>query len=134
MAHVASRTSRDFVRDRTAAFLLWRLPALVMVAVAFLDLGLAVTGTVWALCLSVFGFGCLSNAVRCGRVHCYFTGPFFLVMAGASLLNGFGWVALGSSGWLWLGGVTLLGGIGLWVVPERIWGQYAGGGGDSCEL
>ena len=64
MADIALKTSRDFVRDRKAAFLLWRLPALVMVAVAFLDIGPHATGTVWALCLSVFGFGCVSNAMR----------------------------------------------------------------------
>jgi hypothetical protein len=73
--------------------------------------------------------------MRCGRLHCYFTGPFFLLMAVASLLHGFGLVSLGSLGWLWIGLVTLVGGIGLTVVPERIWGQYArgeGGTGESC--
>ena len=135
MTEATIRATRDFVRDRKASFLLWRLPALVMVVVAFLDIGLQATGTVWALCLSVFGFGCVSNAMRCGRLHCYFTGPFFLVMAVASLLHGFDWISLGSLGWLWIGLVTLVGGIGLTVVPERIWGQYAGGGGapgQSC--
>ena len=131
MADVALRISRDFVRSRKASFLLWRLPALVMVAVAFLDIGSEATGTVWAVCMSVFGFGCVSNAVRCGRLHCYFTGPFFLVMAVASLLHGFGLVSLGSLGWLWIGLVTLVGGIGLTVVPERIWGQYSRGGGST---
>ncbi len=81
MAGIAVRTSRDFVRNRKASFLFWRLPALVMVMIAILDIGSEATGAVWALCLSVFGFGCLSNAMRCGRLHCYFTGPFFLVMA-----------------------------------------------------
>ncbi len=111
------------------------LIVIAMVVVAFLDIGSQATGVVWALCLSVFGFGCVSNAMRCGRLHCYFTGPFLLVMAVSSLLHGFGLISLGSLGWLWIGLVTLVGGIGLAVVPERIWGQYAGGGGargQSC--
>ncbi len=129
MTDVALKASRDFVRDRRMSFLLWRLPALVMVVIAFPDIGSEAKGIVWALCLSVFSFGCVSNAMRCGRLHCYFTGPFFLVMAVASLLHGFGVFSLGSLGWLWIGLVTLFGGIGLTVVPEKIWGQYAGGGG-----
>ena len=135
MTEADIRVPRDFVRDRKASFLLWRLPAVVIVVVAFLDVGSQATGTVWALCLSVFGFGCVSNAMRCGRLHCYFTGPFFLMMAVASLLHGFGLISLGSLGWLWIGLVTVVGGIGLTVVSERIWGQYAGergGTGESC--
>ena len=92
---------RNFVRDRKASFLLWRLPAVVMVC----------------------------------RLHCYFPGPFLLVMAVASLLYGFGLVSLGGLGWLWIGLVTLVGGIRLTVVTERIWGKYAGGRsatGQSC--
>jgi len=27
------------------------------------------------------GGACLVNAVRCGRLHCYVTGPFFLLGA-----------------------------------------------------
>ncbi len=97
MADLALRTSRDFVRNRWASLLLWRLPALVMLAVAFLDIASEPKGLIWAACLSIFGFGCLSNAMRCGRLHCYFTGPFFLVMAIASLVHGFGLVSLGCS-------------------------------------
>jgi len=133
VTEVGVGVTRDFVRDRKASFLLWRLPAVVMVAVAFLDIGSQAMGTLWALCLNVFGFGCVSNAIRCGRLHCYFTGPLFLMMAVASLVHGFGLVSLGSLGWLWIGLVTLVGGIGLTVVPERIWGQYAGERGDTRE-
>ncbi len=135
MTDVALKASLDFVRDRRMSFLLWRLPALVMVVIAFPDIGSEAKGIVWALCLSVFGFGCVSNAMRCGRLHCYFTAPFFFAMAVASLLHGFGVFSFGNLGWLWIGLVALVGGIGLTVVPEKIWGQYAGGGGatrQSC--
>ena len=135
MTENAVGATRDFVRDRRASLLIWGLPALVMIGTGPLGLSSELHGAIWASCLSVLGFGCVSNAMRCGRLHCYFTGPFLLVMAVASLLHGFGWLSLGSLGWLWIGLVTIVGGIGLTVVPERIWGQYAGGGsapGQSC--
>jgi hypothetical protein len=42
----------------------------------------------------VAGTGCLVNASRCGRFHCYFTGPLYLLGAAATLLSAFGIVAL----------------------------------------
>ena len=79
---------------------------------------------VWAVCLGVMAAGCLVNAIRCGRMHCYFTGPFLLLMALASLSYGFGWLPLGTSGWNWIGGVTLGGVILLTCVPELLFGKY----------
>jgi len=40
-----------------------------------------------------------SQPFRCGRVHCYFTGPFLLAMSGASILYGAGVLPLGANGW-----------------------------------
>jgi hypothetical protein len=74
--------------------------------------------------LSWLGALCLWNTARCRRVHCLFTGPFFLVMAGVSLLTGLGLVSLGPNTWNDLSAVTLVGAIVLYFVPERIWGRY----------
>jgi hypothetical protein len=38
-------------------------------------------GWVWIPAFLVMGIGCLANAAGCGRVHCYFTGPLFLLAA-----------------------------------------------------
>lgn len=72
------------------------------------------------------GTACILNALRCGRIHCYLTGPFFLLMAVAVVLHGLGIVWLGPNGWIWLG-LTLIvvGGGLLWYLPERVWGKYA---------
>ncbi len=35
----------------------------------------------WIPAFLVMGIACLANASRCGRVHCYFTGPLFLLAA-----------------------------------------------------
>ena len=124
MAEATSRVGRDFANQRLVSFLLWGAPALVMVGAAFTSIGDVPRGVVWAVCLSVFAVGCLANALRCGRRHCFVTGPFFLVMAAASLLVGFGVLSLA---WGWLGLTTLLGAVVLIYVPDRYWGKYIGG-------
>jgi hypothetical protein len=75
-------------------------------------------GLVW---LATF---CLWNAARCRRVHCIFTGPFFLMMAAATILAGSGVVSLGRDTWNVLGALVLIGGLSLSIVPELVWGRY----------
>ena len=41
----------------------------------------------WTVAFTVMGAGCLANAVRCRRTHCYMTGPLFLLAAIWSLLS-----------------------------------------------
>jgi len=36
----------------------------------------------------IMGLACIANARRCGRVHCYFTGPLFLLSAVLSAVHG----------------------------------------------
>jgi hypothetical protein len=67
---------------------------------------------------------CLWNYARCRRVHCLFTGPFFLAMAVATLLVGFGIFSLGRDTWSILGDVTVAGALVLYCVPEWLWGRY----------
>jgi drug/metabolite transporter (DMT)-like permease len=70
------------------------------------------------------GVMCLVNASRCGRIHCLFTGPFFILGAVASLGYGLGLLPLGPSGWQWIGAITIIGGIALTCIPERVLGRY----------
>ncbi len=114
---------KDWV-GRPGPFLLaWGLPALLWIAgIAFADHR---TG-LWFFALCWMGTACLLNAARCGRRHCYFTGPFFLSAALATLLHGTGMLSLGANGWLWLGLVTLGGGSLLWWLPERRKGRFKG--------
>jgi hypothetical protein len=104
--------------------LAWGLPSAALVAAVFM--APATRTLVWTGALAWMGLACLANALRCGRLHCYLTGPFFLFMAGASLLHGLGILWLGPRGWLWLGLTIVVGGFGLlWYLPERLWGKYA---------
>src|SRR5204863_450641 len=65
----------------------------------------------WTLSLGFMGTICLLNASRCGRIHCYFTGPFFILAAVTSLGYGSGLLPFGPSGWKWIGNITIIGAI-----------------------
>ncbi len=74
----------------------------------------------WTPALLVAGAACLVNASRCGRLHCYFTGPLYLLAAVATLLRGFEGVPLR---WSWIL-YAVLGGSVLAYVPEWVRGKY----------
>ena len=121
-----TRETKDWVGDPRSYALAWGIPS------AALLIGIFVAGdlrtAIWALSLVWMGLACSANAARCGRRHCFLTGPFFLLMAGAVLLHGTDVVSLGETGWLWLGLTIFIGGFGvLWLLPERLWGKYARG-------
>jgi len=111
------------VRNR-AALLLWVLPiGIILVTGYFSGNGWIVTAG-WTVSLLIMGGACLVNARGCGRMHCYFTGPFFLIMAVVSLAYGLHLLPLGGQGWSYIGAVLLVGGISLCVLPEWVWGRY----------
>ncbi len=98
----------------------WGLPVIAMIAAVPLDL----QAIVWPMALAWMGIACLANARRCGRVHCFFTGPFFLAMAALALVVGFEIVSLGTSQWTWIGSGALAGAVLLHVGSESVWGRY----------
>ncbi len=111
---------RDLSHSRVRNLLLWRLTPLVIIVTGFLGRSPWIE-VAWTVSFAVMGAACLFNARRCGRVHCYFTGPFFLLASGASLLRGLGIISVD---WIWIGAVALAGGLFLNYTPERIWGKY----------
>ena len=88
--------------------LAWGLPIGALIVGAFFEP--PAKPAIWGASLTHMGAACLINAARCGRVHCYFTGPFFLLAAVATLLHGFSIVPLGPDGWLGLIVATAVGG------------------------
>jgi hypothetical protein len=79
---------------------------------------------VWPVLLTFMGAACILNAGRCGRVHCYVTGPFFLLLAVLSLLYGVGVLPLGAHGWSTLSALLVIGSVVLICVPEWFVGRY----------
>jgi hypothetical protein len=114
----------DWVSSSRTYLIAWGLPSAALVVGTVLPP--PVRTIIWSTALIWMGSACILNALRCARIHCYLTGPFFLLMAVAVVLHGLGIWWLGPNGWIWLG-LTLIvvGGGLLWYLPERVWGKYA---------
>ncbi len=111
--------ARDVTRDPRGLLLWYGFPIAVIVVVGSLLGNARLIGLVWAAAFATMGGKCLANAMGCGRVHCYFTGPWFLLAAAASLLHGFAILSGGLLSW-----TVIVGGVALWCVSEAILGRY----------
>ncbi len=125
MMETTTRKRKDWVGNPREFAVAWGLPIAALVGASLFD-PLART-LIWAVALVWMGVACLANARRCGRTHCYFTGPFFLIMTVPVLLHGFEILPLGAQGWRWLGATISVGGVALWLLPEFLWGRFAVG-------
>ena len=79
------------------SILIWIVPTILLVAAAVV--GGVYPVIAWPVLLIFMGGACLLNARRCGRLHCFITGPFFLLLAAIALLYGLGILPLGQHGW-----------------------------------
>lgn len=84
--------SRDLACGGSAV-LLWGLPMIALIVGANWRPGQLL---LWIPAFLVMGVGCLANAARCGRLHCYITGPLFLLAALYVALSGFHLVPINS--------------------------------------
>jgi hypothetical protein len=116
--------SRDILRNHWVVSAVYWLPALALLTGGFLNINQGWRTTLWVVALTTMGAGCVINALRCRRVHCYITGPFFLIMAIVALAYGLGIVPLGAAGWNALGVIVLVGFATLWFIPEVFLGRY----------
>src|SRR6516225_8451017 len=113
---------RDLLCSGLSACLLWCVPCFAF-ALGFWQPP-ALRTVLWTTSLTFMGITCLVNASRCGRTHCFFTGPLFILSAVVSLGYGLGLLPLGSSGWRWIGALTIVGAIALTCIPELVLGRY----------
>ncbi len=115
--------SRDWLRSPRASVLAWLIPVAALFSGLFASV-LART-VIWIIALIWMGTACILNAKRCGRTHCRYTGPYYLVMIAPVVLLGSGFVFVGTYGWLVLGCVILFGSTLLWWATERAWGKFS---------
>ena len=108
-----------------ASILLWLIPVIILAVTG--GIGGPYLVIIWPVLLTFMGGACAINIKRCGRLHCYITGPFFLILAALSLLYGLGIVSLGPRGWQWLTDALFIGGCILTCVPEWLFGKYPRG-------
>src|SRR5215204_3199945 len=117
MADASAKSSADLVRSPGSWSVIWGLPNLAIIAALFADLHLRTA--IWTLALLWMGTACLLNARRCGRTHCRYTGPYYLIMMIPVLVFGSEVISFGSHGWLILA-VMIIGGSKLiWWAAER---------------
>lgn len=116
--------SRDLLSNRVAVVVAFWVPALILVASGFLAMSQTWRTALWTVALTTMGVACVANALRCGRVHCYATGPFFLLAALMALLYGLGIARLGSHGWNLIGTAVLIGAVVFCWLPEAFLGRY----------
>jgi uncharacterized membrane protein HdeD (DUF308 family) len=126
LMEVAHRSAcpRDILSNPWLVLVLFGLPIIAIAIAGRAQVSNGWRTIVWTIALAVMGATCVVNAVRCGRVHCYLTGPFFLLMAVVTLLFGIGIVPLGRNGWNLIRLSMLAGAIMLCCVPELILGKY----------
>lgn len=111
---------------RPVPFLIgWGLPLAILLSLNFARGLLPYEAIVPAIAatLAWMGAGCVTNAARCRRRHCYFSGPVFLLGAAAVLVAAFDVVPPGPSGLNYVVWATF-GLVALTFVPEFIWGRY----------
>ena len=89
--------ARNDLVERNVSWWLWRLPMLAFVVGAFLTP--PARTLLWVLAFLVAGVSCVVNARRCGRFHCFMTGPLYLLAAVATVAAApWGWIAFGVVG------------------------------------
>jgi len=123
-SNATTSKSRDILSSRWRVFILYWVPAIAIVVAGAPAISSGWRTVVWTVALATMGVACIVNALRCGRVHCYLTGPFFLLMALTALSYGLGILHRGGNGWNLLGLMTLIGAIALWCLPEMFLGKY----------
>lgn len=119
-----SNRPSDLLSKRAFVFLVYVVPVAALVLAGQLGVDATWLTVIWSASLLIMGGGCIANAARCRRTHCYLTGPFFVLMALATVLYGFGILPLGSNGWNLIGLTTLIGGAVLGCLPEMLFGKY----------
>ena len=124
MLRLAPEPPNDWARQLPASVFWWCAPIAAGVAVSFAGLSPRTTGVVWAIAFIWMGAGCLLNAMRCHRLHCYISGPVFLLGAVVVALLAAGLVDLGPHGLNNAVSATLVL-VLLSFAPEFFWKRYA---------
>src|SRR5262249_30985424 len=113
--------SRDWLASTSSSLLAWWLPRAAMLGGLFASIQIRVV--IWTLALVWMGTACILNSRRCGRTHCRYTGPYYLIMIVPVLV--FGSASLGIYQWIALGVLIVAGSKLIWWATERAWGKFS---------
>ena len=81
--HAVNETANDWVRRPGMGFAWWCIPLGVGVAASYFASSPRAAALVWTVSFVWMGTGCILNAWRCHRLHCYISGPAFFLGAAA---------------------------------------------------
>ncbi len=116
------RATKDWAGNAFIFAIVWGLPLAAILAASLLEV--PARTVIWAIALAWMGIACLSNAKRCGRTHCRYTGPYYLLLIIPVMMLGTGLLPPVAYGWWVLGLAILLGGKVVWWLTEMRWGKY----------
>ena len=123
MANSTIQPSGDWVASKGRSALAWGIPHAAILGALFVPTPLRVV--IWTIALIWMGAACILNARQCGRTHCRYTGPYYLVMIAPVLALGSGMVSTGMYGWIVLGVIIVGGSKLIWWATERAWGKFS---------
>lgn len=114
---------RDLSAHAGSFLAVWGGPVLAGLIASFAAPSIAWAAGAWALALAWMGAACLVNARRCGRLHCFFSGPILLVGALLAALVALGLLDANAIGLgaIVTGALVLF---GLTYALELAWGRY----------
>ena len=82
----------DWVANKKQFATKWGVPTVIILLTGMIPLPLEVVSVTWMISLSWMGIACLRNARACGRMHCFFSGPYFLGTAVLAFGIGMQWI------------------------------------------
>jgi hypothetical protein len=115
--------ANDWVRRPGMGFFWWCIPLGVGLAANHFAPSPRATALVWMVAFLWMGTGCILNARRCRRLHCYISGPAFFLGAAALALFSAGVALSGPHSLNNIVSITLTVAL-LSFVPEMIWRKY----------
>jgi hypothetical protein len=113
----------DWVDRPGMGFVWWCLPLGIGAASNFFALSARATAVIWLVAFLWMGTGCVLNARRCQRLHCYISGPVFFLGAAALALFAAGLAPWGPHSLNNIVGITLSLAL-LSFLAEIIWQKY----------
>jgi ABC-type molybdate transport system permease subunit len=123
MVKTTEQRSNDWLSSAHTNLLAWWLPKGAIIAALFVAVPLRVA--VWTVALLWIGTTCILNAKRCGRIHCRYTGPYYLAMILPVLILALDLISASIYAWLALALLIVCGGWVIWWATEQLWGRYS---------
>lgn len=118
------RAKRDLSARAESFIAIWLAPIALASLVSILAADFVwAAPAAWTTALAWMGAACLLNARRCGRLHCYFSGPILLIGAVAVVALTLGALDLGAYGLTTTVAVALALAAFTYGL-ERVWGKY----------